>query len=192
MTTTMIITGILTLITACGVVFAVKPLHSALYLVATLFLVAIHFALLNAGFIAALQVLIYAGAIMVLVIFVIMLLGYEKKLDASRFRFSNYLAALVAGGFAGLLVFAIQYFLDFSFDPGPSQKIAFVEGDASAVGYVLFKEYLYAFELASLLLLAAIIGAVVLSYQPRRPLTAGRGLQAKQSSNTQQSEAPTQ
>ena len=178
MTTAMFIFGVLTVLSACGVVFSVKSLHCALWLVVTLFLVAVHFALIGADFIAALQILVYAGAIMVLVIFVIMLLGLNEQGEPRRFDVSTYLAVVVTGTFVGLLMFMVKH--PASFGAFPDLPSAPVAGDPASVGYVLFTRFLYPFEVTSVLLLAAIIGATVVAYEPKRPLPPGRGLKAKQ------------
>lgn len=180
MTIPMLIFGILLLVSAAGVVFAKKPLNSALCLVATLFFVAAHFALIGADFVAALQILIYAGAIMVLVIFVIMLLGVEKDEGRESFVYACFVSIFV-GLFLALLVVGTSHFstpLQTSgLDLGASAA-AKLDTGAKGVGAVLFTKYLYPFEVVSLLLLAAMIGAVVLASEKKRPLPAGRGLSA--------------
>jgi len=177
---TMMIFGVMTVLTASGVIFSRKAMHSALFLVATLFLVAFHFALLGADFLAALQVLIYAGAIMVLVIFVIMLLGLreginpEEKISRPDMAIPTVLATIMSGLMLGLLVFAFWQGVTLPEGSEPREMV----GTAKAIGQVLFTKYLYPFELVSLLLLAAIIGAVVLAFDAKRPLAPGRGLKA--------------
>ncbi|MFN8389640.1 MAG: NADH-quinone oxidoreductase subunit J [Bdellovibrionota bacterium] len=183
MTAAMMIFGVLTVLSACGVVFSVKSLHSALWLVVTLFLVAVHFALVGADFLAALQVMVYAGAIMVLVIFVIMLLGLNEKGEPGRLNVRVLSAVAVTGVFIGMLFFMVQTpslmpSLGAASAVHSDQPIA---GTPQAVGHVLFTKFLYPFEVTSLLLLGAIIGAVVLAFEPKRPLPQGRGLKAKHS-----------
>ncbi len=167
--------GILTVVSACGVVFSRKPLNSALCLVVTLFLVAVHFALLDAPFLAAIQVLVYAGAIMVLVIFVIMLLGVEAEMKHSRLNFGN-IGLVVAVCFFLWVVYGV---VNNGFMV-PTTPQTVVVGTTETIGSVLFTKYLVSFELAGVLLLAAIIGAVVLAHDEKRALKAGRGLKAKQ------------
>lgn len=183
MTAAMIIFGVLTVLAACGVVFAVKPLHSALFLVLTLFLVAVHFALLSAEFLAMVQVIVYAGAIMVLVIFVIMLLGPEAGGEPTkRGRALIGAAACSAAVFLAVLFTAVQNNVSVeSYVPLKQNggEVA-LDGSTRAVGKVLFQEYLYPFELVSLLVLAGIVGSVVLGIEPKRPLAPGRGLRAAQ------------
>lgn len=172
MTIAMAIFAVLLLISAGGVVFAKKPLNSALCLVATLFIVAIHYAMMGAHFVAALQVLIYAGAIMVLVIFVIMLLGTEKDESRESVIYASFVSIFI-GFFIALLVVGIRGGFDLS-----TKVATTVDASAKGIGAVLFTKYLYPFEVVSLLLLAAIIGAVVLASDKKRPLPEGRGLAA--------------
>lgn len=173
MLTAMIIFGVLTIVCACGVVASEKPLNSALWLVLTLFLVAVHFALLGAHFVAAIQVMVYAGAIMVLVIFVIMLLGTEAHGPETRSTSQRIAASVVTAIFVAMTILVIQK----GFPAGVART---VDGSTAAIGQMLFSDYLFPFELTSLLILAGIIGAVVLGHESRRPLKSGRGLKAKQ------------
>lgn len=178
MTVAMFLFGVLTVLAACGVVFSTKTVHSALFLVTTLFLIAVHYVLIGAEFIAALQVLVYAGAIMVLVIFVIMLLGLnEQGGERQRLDVRTYAAVIVTGAFVGMLLFMVQNpgVIPLAGDKAP----ATVSGTAHEVGDALFTRFLYPFEITSLLLLAGIIGATVLAYEAKRELPAGRGLKAK-------------
>jgi NADH-quinone oxidoreductase subunit J len=175
----MVVFGILTILSACGVVFSRKPLHSALSLVLTLFFVAVHFALLNAQFVAAIQIMVYAGAIMVLVIFVIMLLGLEAEAAEPRSPFASALAAILTGALVAVMVVVAQ---DGTVLPvkGVNGVLPQVNGSTEAVGETLFTKNVFAFEVTSMLILAGIIGAVVLGLDAKRPLKKGRGLRAKQ------------
>lgn len=187
--------GLLTVLSAFGVVASRKSLNSALFLVATLFFVAVHFALLGADFLAALQILIYAGAIMILVCFVIMLLGLEKDADRDAPKVPSLFAAIFVAVLFGILSFVIQdksldlHFTDYLANPGQIERVDGVAiaseselevAGAREVGKLMIEKYLVPFELSALLLLAAIIGAVSLAYEPKRPLRRGRGLSAMQ------------
>lgn len=178
----MYILGAMTVAAAGGVVFAQKSLYSALSLIATMFFIAVHFALLGAEFLAAVQVMVYAGAIMVLVVFVIMLLGLDMDNDAHRLRIPSYISAVLAALFASAVGFAIHRAAG-----GISKLTAVVAepahdaaslGNSQTLGRLLFSEYVFAFEVTGVLLLAAIIGAVVLAQDKKRPLAKGRGLSA--------------
>ena len=142
-----------------------SPIASALWLVLTLFALAALFVLLDAQFIAVLQVLVYAGAIMVLFLFVIMLLNLGRAGPSDRKGALAWVVAAALG--AGLLVPLAGLAR-----AGPPAAIQLPEGTMAAlqqqgmVGAVarpLFETYLVPFEITSLLLLAAIVGAVVLA-----------------------------
>lgn len=178
MTVAMLIFGVLTVLAGAGVVFSQKTLNSALCLVLTLFLVAVHYALVGADFLAVLQVMVYAGAIMVLVIFVIMLLGLNEKGEKGRLGLSAFLSSLTAAVFIAILIYATKF--PSILPEYISDKAEKFVGTPEVIGSVLFTKFLYPFEVVSLLLLAAIIAAVVLTYEPKRALPAGRGLKAKQ------------
>ena len=147
----------LTLIGASLVVLLANPVRSAMSLVATLFSLAVIFVLLDAHLIAALEILVYAGAVMVLFLFVIMLLNMrEEELGARRFTLVKILGFIAAGGVAWMLITAIG--------AAPARaQIAASYGGVVMVGRMLLRDYLLAFELSSLLLLMAVVGAVVLA-----------------------------
>lgn len=174
------IVSFLTAISALGVVLSKKPLHSALSLVVTLFLVAVQFALLDAHFLAVLQIMVYAGAIMVLVVFVIMLLGIDSETPEALHFGSSFVAMALAGAFLGMLYWM---FTNTTLAPGlpshPELSLPANFGTVEHVGAELFAHYVYPFELASVLLLAAIVGAVLLAHDKKNPLPKGRGLRAK-------------
>jgi len=181
--------GLLSIVSGCGVVAFKKSLHSALSLVATLFFVSVHFALLGADFLAALQILIYAGAIMILVCFVIMLLGLESDADRDSPKMPAAFAAVFVAILFGLLMSVVNAEnFETNFSNLPNQELLtdasnlesaeFSKSGAAEVGKLMLEKYLFPFELSALLLLAAIIGAVSLAYEQRRPLRKGRGLSA--------------
>lgn len=172
--------GIMTVASGLGVVFARKPLNSALWLVLTLFFVAVHFALLRADFLAVLQVLIYAGAIMVLVVFVIMLLGVDEDVAAARWsEWIGFGAVVATGLFVAMLYVAFQS--ELSWPIGQQRPIEqFTSVNGAEIGRELFTRFAVPFQLIGFLLLTAVIGAVTLALDPKRPLRPGRGLRAKQ------------
>lgn len=156
----------LTVLGAIGMVASRNPVASLLSLVLSFFSLAAIYVLLGAFFIAAIQVIVYAGAIMVLFLFVIMLLnlGHDYKPD---FRHVGW---LVAGGAAtGMIGYALSSALmaDGSIvDQGGAQNIEALVRSRNAVGavaFTLYRDYLVPFEVTSILLLVAIIGAVVLA-----------------------------
>jgi NADH-quinone oxidoreductase subunit J len=145
--------------TALGVVLARSPVYAAMNLVAAFFFMAGIYVLLTAHLIAFMQILVYAGAVMVLFLFVIMLISLgDEHLLPSRRTAMQILGAFGAVAVLGLLVSAIaRVGLG---EPGP---LAANFGTVKAVGQVLFTEYLLPFEATSLLLLVAIVGSVVVA-----------------------------
>jgi NADH-quinone oxidoreductase subunit J len=148
---------------ALGVVISRHPVRSALCLVATLFQLAVFFVFLEASFVAALQVIVYAGAIMVVFLFVIMLLNLSD--DEPPPRRLGWQAATVVTASLFLLVLAYAVKQGGAFLPGPGVASAPPQdyGSIESVGISLFTTYLLPFEITGLLMLAAVIGAVVLA-----------------------------
>jgi len=147
-------------IAVCGAIMVVTrkhPMASALYLILTLFAVAALFVLRQAHFLAVVQVIVYAGAVVVLFVFVIMLINVpEDRLPVERATTMRVLGVLAAGFFIlESAVLARRY----SMPTGPAGEVGTVE----AVGRALFTDYLLAFEITSVLLLAAVIGAIALA-----------------------------
>ncbi len=148
-------------VSALTVVVHPSPVKSAMALVVTLFLLAVVFVFLGAHMIAALQVIVYAGAIMVLFLFVIMLLNLSDDGAEARHQGGALfrLGAWIGGGVLAVELAAL--FLRVPF-PAPATPPAGY-GGAEAVATALFVDYLLPFELTSILLLVAIVGAVVLA-----------------------------
>ncbi|MDQ3292442.1 MAG: NADH-quinone oxidoreductase subunit J [Bacteroidota bacterium] len=149
----------LTLIAALGVVFSRNPVYSVLFLILTFFSLSGHYILLNAQFLAAVNIIVYAGAIMVLFLFVIMFLNLNKETEMHKSALTK-VAGVISGGM--LLVVMVAALKDaptggYNADTFNSQ-IGMVEN----LGKVLFKNYLLPFELASVLFLVAMVGAVML------------------------------
>ena len=150
---------------AVGVVLSKNPVYSALSLLINFASLAVMYILLHAQFLAVVQVIVYAGAIVVLFLFVIMLIGGDQKLlgERSRGRRLAAYAALVLGVvlLAGLGIVVASGVLDGTAGDVPGN------GSVQAIGQVLFTDYVLPFELASVLLLVAMIGAVVLARKPK-------------------------
>ncbi len=147
---------------ALGMLIARSPVSSALWLVLNLFCVAGLYLTLNASFIGAIQILVYAGAIMVLFLFVIMLLNLSALPELKEIQWT------AVGGFALAMVVLSQllYVVALEFDLGvePVEAEAAAEvGSAARLGEVLFTRYALHVEVAGILLLAATIGAVLLA-----------------------------
>jgi NADH-quinone oxidoreductase subunit J len=133
------------------------PMASALYLILTLFAVAGLFVLRQAHFLAAVQVIVYAGAVVVLFVFVIMLINVpEDKLPVERVTGMRFLGVVVAGL---LILESALVARRFGMGGAPAAD----SGSVQAMGRALFTDYLLAFEVTSVLLLAAVIGAIALA-----------------------------
>lgn len=138
--------------------FSRSPVTSAMFLVLTIVSLAGLFVLLHAFFLAAIQILVYAGAVMVLFLFVVMLLDLRAE-EQRRVSRVGLLAGLVAvGGLLAVLVAAIR-----QSQPGSGQPPVTLEGAADNLGRLLFVDYLLPFEMLSVLLLVAMVGVILLS-----------------------------
>jgi NADH-quinone oxidoreductase subunit J len=143
-----------------------SPVASALWLVITLFSLAAIFVLLDAHFIAAIQVLVYAGAIMVLFLFVIMLLNLGRGGPTDMLGWAGRLVMLAIG-----LLMAVELWVLSRATPderllqsvGPLQRLTEQQGAVGMISEPLYRTYLVPFELTGMLLLAAIVGALVLA-----------------------------
>ena len=149
---------------AVAVIFALvvilhrNPVVGALSLVASFFALAVMYVLLDAPFLAALQVIVYAGAIMVLFLFVIMLLNLPHQKEESTRPIQQYLGYISTAAFAIALVYYIGKYAVVTTRP----STPFI-ADARVIGIRMFEAYIFPFEAVSILLLAAIVGALALS-----------------------------
>jgi len=138
-----------------------RPVRAAMSLVATMSFLAGLYVLLDAHLIAALQLIVYAGAIMVLFLFVIMLLNIEEK--EGRLAGNTILLQIVGIVVVGLLFVMMVSLIKMNGSILAFGEVAAEFGTTKAVGKLLFTKYLLPFEIASVLLLAAIVGAVILA-----------------------------
>lgn len=141
-----------------------NPVHSALWLIVAFFSLAIIYLSLNAQFIAVAQVIVYAGAIMMLVLFVIMLIHLETEQELT----GKITGAKIIASFITIILFLeiVAAILSFKVtgQKGPFTPEALAQiGNVKSVGMVLYGKYMFPFEIASILLLIGIVGAVVLS-----------------------------
>ena len=144
---------------AAGVLLRRNPIHAALFLVVNLASVAGLFLMLRAEFLAAAQVIVYAGAIAVLFVFAIMvLIPGKEETGPDPLRGQRLMAVPLAGIFLVLLAVVLRS----TVLRGPARGPA-VPGGVEAVGRLLFTDYLFPFEVTSLLLLAAIVGVIALA-----------------------------
>ena len=160
---------------ALGVVLNSNPVHAALSLVGTLFGIAVLFIAQEANFLAAVQVIVYAGAIVVLFLFVLMLLGVDQAEDLSiePLGGGHRIAAVIVG--LGVLALPILAFNategEATGRPAVADAPNALDGDVADVaqlGQSLFTDHLFAFEVTSVLLVIAVVGAVVMSRKVKR------------------------
>lgn len=153
---------------ALGVITRSNPVHAALSLVLTLFGIAVMFVSHNAHFLAAVQVIVYAGAIVVLFLFVIMLLGVDRAEDINLEPISAQrpLAAVVGLGLTGIVVAAIVAADDVLVSRGSGLSVTTVDRPDENVRQLarsIFGDNVFAFELTSVLLLVAVVGTVLMA-----------------------------
>jgi NADH-quinone oxidoreductase subunit J len=158
-----VLASVMVVVGALGVVTRSHPVHAALSLILTLFGVAVHFVAMEAHFLAAVQVIVYAGAIVVLFLFVIMLLGVDQSEDLSiePFPIQRWLAGVVGIGVAGLVIAAVVQGRE-ALSQGPALE---ANGDSNIqqLARNLFSDHVFALEFTSILLIVAIVGTVLLT-----------------------------
>lgn len=144
-----------------------NPVHSVMWMLLMFFNLASMYLFLNAEFIAAIQVIVYAGAILVLFLFVVLLLNLREELQTNRF-----IRSWPAGLVIALALLASIFFSISSFVPGISGRYTndYIQKETftKVLGQVLYTEYLFPFEIASVILLISIIGAIVLAKKRTR------------------------
>jgi NADH-quinone oxidoreductase subunit J len=140
-------------------IFSKNPVHSVLFLIGTFFSIAGHYFLLNAQFLAAVHVIVYAGAIMVLFLYVIMMLNLNAEVEPSKSKIQKVIG-VVAGGMLFLVLIAALRNVELTEVAAENaQDIGLVKN----LGKVLFSDFLLPFEISSILLLSSMVGAVYLS-----------------------------
>ena len=153
--------AIIAVVSAINLVVQTHPISSALSLIGVMGSLAVLYLLLGAEFIAAAQVIVYAGAVMVLFIFVIMLLNAGSEPTVPLRRTVKFLGIPLLVIFLGLVAFIVQAALP------KTEAVVFggsgAKGSAYDIGHSLFTQYLLPFEVTSVLILIAILGAVVLA-----------------------------
>lgn len=152
------IIGLLLILSSLGVILAKQPVHACLSFLLTLLSLAALFLQLNAQFIAAMQILVYAGAILVIFMFVIVLFQDAHQQIDRLAPTSNYFLLSVAGiTFPLALAFLGIYFLDLT---SPSQNLPEGYGTVESLGYALYIDFFFPFEAVILLFLTALVGAL--------------------------------
>jgi len=153
----------LTILSALVVVFTRKPMYSVLSLIVCFFTIAGHYILLNAQFLAITHIIVYAGAIMVLFLFVVMLLNLNAETEMHKSAKLRIAATIAAGMLFVTLIASFRSTTFGAFTLPPASDNGLVQH----VGQRLFTDYLLPFEISSILFLSAMIGAVVLSKKER-------------------------
>jgi NADH-quinone oxidoreductase subunit J len=153
-----VVVALLAVGSALGLVLRKNPIHGALLLIVNLGCIAVFYLMLGAEFLAAAQVIVYAGAIMVLFVFAIMVLIPGKEETGPDPRRSLRLWALPVGGLLLLQILAWLLLTRRTAPAGPAPA-----GGVEAIGRLLFTDYLFPFELTSVLLLAAMVGVLLLA-----------------------------
>ena len=161
--------GAISVLAALGMVVVRNPVHSAIFLVLTLFNTAGIFVMLGAEFVAAAQVIVYAGAVLVLMLFFLMLVDPQKLPERS----GGHPVQRIVGPLLGIILFlevaaaiANRAMIGATGNATP-ENIAFVGGSTQAFGNLLFTQYLLPFEVVSLVLLIGVVGAIVLALPER-------------------------
>ena len=158
---------------AIAMLFQRNAIHAALFLIVNLFTISVFYLVLDAPFLFAVQIIVYTGAIMVLFLFVIMLLGVDREeVLSERIPWLRPAAVLMGIGVFVELVVAIRAGVGFA-TKGPA---AFAEtvnrgGNTEALARTLFRNYFFPFEATSVLLIIAAIAAMVLAHRRRRAIT---------------------
>jgi NADH-quinone oxidoreductase subunit J len=142
---------------ALGVILSRNPINSVLFLIATFFAISGHYLLLNAQFLAIVNIIVYAGAIMVLFLFVIMLMNLNADVEPQKGRLIQ-LAGVVSGGALLLVLLAALRTAKYPSLESTPNGIGLIQN----LGKVLFTQYVLPFEISSVLFLSAMIGAIVI------------------------------
>ncbi len=150
---------------AIAMLFQRNAVHAALFLVVNFFTLAVFYLVLGAPFLFAVQIIVYAGAIMVLFLFVIMLLGVDREENLiERLRGQRPLAIALGLGLVAEIVVAVRAGVGFASTGAANfEEVANRGGNTQALSRVLFREYFYPFEVTSVLLIVAAIAAMVLA-----------------------------
>jgi len=161
-----VILGSLTIASALMVILSKHPIRSVIYLVITFFFISAMYILMNAQFLAIVNMIVYAGAIMVLFLFVLMLLNLNNEMEPETSRI-GVISALVAGGTLFLVLITA---LRDSFQYGKGYTMVKVPeaGLVENLGKLLFSKYLVPFEISSILFIAAMVGAVLLAKREKQ------------------------
>ncbi len=157
---------------AIGMLVMRSAVHAALFLVVNLFCIAVMYLLLDAPFLFAVQIVVYAGAIMVLFLFVIMLLGVDSPLPIrERLRVQRPLAFALAAGFVVELFVALRAGVGFATRAPDGFDLVNAPDNTQALAEVLFRDYFFPFEVTSVLLIIAAVAVMVMAQRKARAVT---------------------
>jgi len=166
------IIGMTAILASLGVILCASPIYSALYLIGNMVCLALLFLLFNAEFLAVVQVVVYAGAVMILFLFIIALLG--SKEEKRELSFQNFTALSFVGLLFCELLMSMMVGETKPVLGQATPEVVQEVGSAKAIGIELFSNHIVSFELASLLLLVAAVGIISLAkftYKPLRKRT---------------------
>jgi NADH-quinone oxidoreductase subunit J len=175
---------------ALAMLFQRNAVHAALFLIINFFTIAVFYLVLGAPFLFAVQIIVYAGAIMVLFLFVIMLLGVDSSESLiERLKGQRTVAIVLGMGLALELFFAIRAGIGLSAKaPANFDKAVNTGGNTAALSRVLFRQYFFPFEATSVLLIVAAIAVMVLASRQRRAITRAEQAAEERSARTPRSE----
>jgi NADH-quinone oxidoreductase subunit J len=175
---------------AIAMLFLRNAVHAALFLIVNFFTIAVFYLVLGAPFLFAVQIIVYAGAIMVLFLFVIMLLGVDSSESLiERLKGQRTVAIVLGTGLLLELFFAIRAGIGLSAKaPANFDQAVNTGGNAAALSRVLFRQYFFPFEATSVLLIVAAIAVMVLASRQRRAITRAEQAAEERSARTPRTE----
>jgi NADH-quinone oxidoreductase subunit J len=175
---------------AIAMLFQRNAVHAALFLIVNFFTIAVFYLVLGAPFLFAVQIIVYAGAIMVLFLFVIMLLGVDSSESLiERLKGQRTVAIVLGTGLLLELFFAIRAGIGLSAKaPANFDQAVNTGGNAAALSRVLFRQYFFPFEATSVLLIVAAIAVMVLASRQRRAITRAEQAAEERSARTPRTE----
>jgi NADH-quinone oxidoreductase subunit J len=150
----------LAIISAVMVLVSKNPIHSVLWLILVFFAISGHYILLNAQFLAIVNIIVYAGAIMVLFLFVMMLMNVKKDKEPQKQLLVKLVGVIAGGSFLTLLIALVKQNTSFQ-----GRDVLLKEGSIGLIhplGQALFTDYVVPFEISSVLFLSAMVGAVII------------------------------
>jgi NADH-quinone oxidoreductase subunit J len=148
------------IVSATMVLISKNPIHSVLWLILVFFAISGHYILLNAQFLAIVNIIVYAGAIMVLFLFVIMLMNIKKDAEVQKQLLVKLIGVIAGGSFLTLLIAAVKQTVQIQ-----EKQVLLKEGTIGLIhplGKALFSDYVVPFEISSVLFLSAMVGAVII------------------------------